>query len=205
GDTHAVVVDQLDGQGVPGAGHEDDVAVLQIGVRDTGLSQPPGHPRPDEAELLQAGGPVQRVADELVEQQPLDPAHLEDGIPPAADADALLEVLEIDGEGQPGSGEVFADLGVALAQARDLAGEALDRPGVARRALDLVDVGEVAGARHRDAQRVERRLALAQLGVAEAGLRVLDRLVVILRQRPRHWGTPWASGPVRWPAGFRTV
>src|SRR5262249_34294804 len=82
--------------------------------------------------------------------------------------------------------EVLADLGVALAESGDLAGEALDGPAGADGAADLVDVGEIARARHRDAQGVGRRLAAAQLGVGETAVGALDRLAVILGERPAH-------------------
>ena len=114
----------------------------------------------------QQGRLVEVVAHELVEQQALDPAHLQDGIPLPADADALFEVLEIDGEGQARCLEATADFAVAFAQAGDLAGEALDGPlAVAGGAVEFVDVGEVAGARHGHAQGVGGRLAAAQLRV----------------------------------------
>src|SRR5262249_59873334 len=104
----------------------------------------------------------------------------------------------IDDEFQASRLEMAADLGVALAEPGDLAGEALDGPAGAGGAADLVDVGEVAGARHGDAQGVAHRLAPAQLGVAEAAVGALDGLVVVLGERPAHERCSSAVGPGGW-------
>src|SRR5207249_4856443 len=63
--------------------------------------------------------------------------------------------------------------------------EALERPGLAVAPLELVNIGKVAGTRHRQADGVDRDFAALQSGVGERG-RVLDRLVVILGCRPIH-------------------
>ena len=121
--------------------------------------------RPDLAELLQKHRLVELVAHELVEHQAFDPAHLQDREPLAADADALHQILELDGERQPRRLEMAADFAVALALAGDVAREALDRPlALGRRGVELIDVGEVAGPRHRHAEGVEHRLAARSSG-----------------------------------------
>src|SRR5205807_6469546 len=89
---------------------------------------------------------------EVVEAEALDPAHLEDGEPGAVDADALFEVAEGHHEGAGVVAQVVADGLVALAQAVDLAGEALDGPGLLAGAKELVDVGEVARVRARQVE-----------------------------------------------------
>src|SRR5207244_4099351 len=110
-----------------------------------------------------------------------------DGIPPAADANALLQVDEVDGERKAGAAQVAADLVVAYLEAGHRAREALDRPrGAGGGLAEVVDVGEVARARQRQSQGVRRDLGPAQLGVGEAGGRALHRLVVILGHGPRH-------------------
>lgn len=162
----AIVVDEFDGQRRGGlSGHEQDIAVLQIGVGHAGLAQPSGHALPDQPQRLQEGRLVEAVADELIEQETLDPAHLQEGIPLAADANALVEVLEVDGEGEPRLVEMSADLGVAFAQAGDLAREALDGPAGVAGAGELVDVGEVAGAWQRQPQGIDGYGAGAQFRV----------------------------------------
>src|SRR5687768_8738671 len=83
---------------------------------------------------------------------------------------------------------MLVDAGIALLEGgRFAAGEALDGPArLGLRAVDLVDVGEVARAGQRHAQRVGGSGPLAQLGILEAGAGVLDRLVIVLRLGPGH-------------------
>ena len=114
---------------------------------------------PTSAQRLQHGRLVDILADELVERQPFDPLHLENRIPVALDADALLQIAEVHGERQSGLLEMGADFLVAVAQAGGFAGEALDGPARAVGAAHLIDVGEVAGERHGQAERVGDGLA----------------------------------------------
>jgi hypothetical protein len=138
-------------------------------VRQIGLAQPARQLHPDLTEFFQHLGLFKVVLDELVERQALGPFHFQDRIPIAADAHALVEEGEIDHERQFELFEVEADLLVALAQAGDSPGEALDGPGAAGGGSgDAVNVGEVAGAGLGQADGVDGRLAAAQLRVAEA-------------------------------------
>jgi hypothetical protein len=129
--------------------------------------------------------------DKLVQREALDPLHLEDGIPVATHPNASIEKSESHHEGELHLFQVDANLLVALAQPRNLPGEALDRPGaVGCRAIDLVDVGEVAGAGRGHAQGIGYRFPAAQFRVREAAVGDLNRLVVILRERPGHEQNP---------------
>ena len=76
--------------------------MLQVGMGDASLGKAFGHAQPDLAQAVQHGRLVEVVADELVEKGTFDPLHLQDGIPLAADADALRQVAEVDREGQLG-------------------------------------------------------------------------------------------------------
>ena len=163
---HAVIVDELDRQGVGrAAGHEQDVAMLQVGVGDAGGPQSLSHASPDLQQAVQHRRLVEILADELVEGEALDPLHFEDRIPLPADADPFLLIGELDGEGQLGVLQGAADFLIAFAQAGDLAGEAFDGPARAVGAAEFVDVGEVAGARQRDAESVADDLALLQFRI----------------------------------------
>src|SRR5262249_16787992 len=89
-------------------------------------------------------------------------------------------------ETQVDPAQVFADRLVTLLQALDLPREALDRPRTFVGPDDLVDGGEVARAGHGQTERVDDDLPLAQVGVAEAEARGLDRLLGVGRLRPGH-------------------
>ena len=116
---------------------------------------------------------------------------------PAPDADAPLQVLEIDHEAQPGLGQVGADGLVALPQPLHAAGEALDGPAPPAGPADLVDVGGVARVRQGEAEGRQRGLALAEVRILEAEMGALNRLDIIRRLRPVH-GRPFTKlSPVR--------
>ena len=74
----------------------------------------------------------------------------------AGNADARLKILKIDGEGQSGPIQMGGDLAVSFPLAGHLAGEAFQGPDVAGcRTFDFIDVGEVAGPKHRQPSIVE--------------------------------------------------
>ena len=142
--------------------------MLQVGVGDARLAEPRRQLHPQVQEHLEVLRPLEVLLDELVEHQPFDPAHLQHREPLAIDADALLQVLEIDGEGELRLFQVGGDVAVALLLPRHLAGEALQGPGVAGgRAMDLVDVGKIARPEHGQAQRRTHDLAAAQFLVVQ--------------------------------------
>ena len=83
---------------------------------------------------------------------------------------------------------MVADSLVTLVQTGDGPGEAFDGPTLIVGPLNLVDIGEIAGVRARQAEQIADDLPLAQIVVAEAHLRILDSSVVIRRLRPGHRG-----------------
>ena len=97
---HPVVVDQPQGQRAALHGHQDHVAVLQVGMGNARLAEPRRQLHPQVQEHLEILRPLEVFLDELVERQPFHPAHLQHREPPAADADALLQVLEINRKGE---------------------------------------------------------------------------------------------------------
>ena len=88
--------------------------------------------------------PIQIVADEPVEPLPVGPSHLHDRIARAVDQHLAVQKIEVDEIRQARSGNRRGDLRVARPDIGRRAGEALDGP-VAGRALQLVDLREVAG------------------------------------------------------------
>src|ERR1700722_13840435 len=80
-----------------------------------------------------------------------------------------------------------ADFLVALAQAGHFAREAFDGPARAIGAAHLIDIREIAGIRDRQAEIIADGLALFEVGVGEIGRGRLNRLVVVLGQRPTHY------------------
>ena len=186
-DVHAVVIDQPQSQRAAlAAGHQQDVAVLQIAVRHVGVAQFLGQTNPHLRQSIQQHRLVQLLADELVETETLDPAHFDERIPLAVDADAFIEKVELDHEGALRLAQVFADGLVARMQTGDGAREALDGPTLVVGALNLVDIGEVAGMRTRQTEQIADGLPLAQIVVAEAQLRILHGSIVIRGVRPGH-------------------
>src|SRR5690242_11954985 len=109
-------------------------------------AEPLGHAHPDIQERFQFGGPVSVEGHELIEHQPFHPLHLEYRKPLTVDADSLFKIVEVHNERHTELAQMTADFAVALAQAGDLARKAFDGPARAAGALDLVDIGEVAGA-----------------------------------------------------------
>src|SRR5262249_41786262 len=87
--------------------------------------------------------------------------------------------------GQVGGVQALGDHCVAFLQPLDRAREALHGPRLVALG-DVVDVGEVARAGQRQAERIDRDLAFAEVRVAEAEARRLGRFVVVLRDRPGH-------------------
>ena len=83
--------------------------MLQVGVGDARLAEPRRQLHPEVQEHLEILRPLKMLLDELVEHQPFHPAHLEHGKPLAVDADAVVLVLEIDGEGELGLFQVGGD------------------------------------------------------------------------------------------------
>src|SRR5262249_11874794 len=84
--------------------------------------------------------------------------------------------------------EVLADLEVSFLQTGDLSCKAFNRPFLSTSAEELIYISEVAGARHWHTKRIADRLAAAQFRIGKAGLRILNRFVVVLRLRPCHLG-----------------
>jgi len=155
--------------------------VLQVGVGDPCLMQPRCHPRPNLQKAAEHRRFVELLANEIVEREALDPLHLEDGIPVAADADSLIQVGEINRKRQFELLQGAADFLVAVVQARDFTRETLDCPAGTVATVHLIDVRKIAGTRHGQADFIGRRFAPAQFGVGEAGGGALDRLVIFLR------------------------
>src|SRR5262249_38943988 len=89
--------------------------------------------------------------------------------------------------------QMGVDRGITSLEPLDLPREKLERPAFAFGVRELVDIGEVAGARDGQAHGVDDGLALFQVRVAKAGAGILNRFVVILGKRPTQ-GRPSAAG-----------
>ena len=87
-----------------------------------GLAEPGGQLHPKVQEHLEVSRPVQMLLDELRKRLPFDPAHLQDGKTLAGDEDALLQVLEANGEGKSGLIQVGGDASGSALGARGLGG-----------------------------------------------------------------------------------
>jgi hypothetical protein len=183
---HAIVIDQLDGQcrGFTSR-HEQYVPVLQITVGEVRCAEKPGQPNPGLSQLLQDVRLVQMLLEKVVQRQPFHPIHLQDRIPPTVNTNALVQVLERDHERQSQLPQIGTNLHVPRAESRDFAGEAFHCPGPSS-VPNLVDVGKVAGTGDGQSEGVDRGVALPQIGIAETDAGMLKRLIVILRERPRH-------------------
>lgn len=188
---HPVVVDQLQGKPASGPRHQQDVAVLQVGMGYLGLAEPRGQLHPQVQQRAQRFRTVQVLPDEVIQGEPLAPTHLQKRHPLAAGSNARLDELEVHHEGKLRPLEVLADPAVAVAEAGGPLGETFDGLGVARgRAPDLVHIGEATRPHQRHAQRAAHRLALAQLLIADRRAEVLNRRVVFRRLRPTYEGFP---------------
>ena len=139
GDDHVVVVDQRNGVGVG----DEDVAMLQIAVRDLGGAQIATDRDPLVGEAAQARRVVEVLLDVGIKPDAVRPIHFEDRIPAAAHANPLRQILEIDHEGQRSLLEVGGNGGVALLLIGDFAHEAAHRR-LALLGFNLKDGGEIA-------------------------------------------------------------
>src|SRR5262249_37066989 len=107
--------------------------------------------------------------------------------PLAADADALVEVGEVDEEGAAGLAEVVGQRAVAAVAAPRPAGGGPGGPRAALGGAQLGDVGGGAAAGGRAGEGVGGGDGAGQVGVGEAERGVLHRRVVVGRLRPGHW------------------
>ena len=160
--------------------------MLQVRVSHVRPRRRRRHAQPDLPQAFEQGRFVQVIAHELVEKKAIHPLHLQNRVELAANANAARQVFEIHGEWQLGLDQMLADLGIAVLQSRHFAGEALDGPPGAAGAVKFVNVGKVARARHGHAHGVGDNLPAAEFRIAERGLRVLNRFVVVLGKRPSH-------------------
>src|SRR5262249_32781270 len=194
---HAIVVDQLD---PPVA--DQYIAVLQIAVRDFMAPERGERFDPATRQVLQGRGIVEVPFYVDVERFAVDPLHLQDRIPLAADANSLAEKLEPHGRWEIGGQKVRADRPIAGLMVRDLPQETPHRPAP-RTAIHLIHAGESPGDRLGQAERRQFGRAVAQLRVPEANPRVLDGFVVVLRRGAGHSGSSdknpiackWTSPP----------
>jgi hypothetical protein len=192
---HPVVVDQPQREGAAAHGHQQDVAVLQVSVRDPSLAEPRRQFHPQVQEHLEVAAVVEVLLDELGQRQSFYPTHLQDRGPIAADTQALLQILEVNRKGRLDLFQMGGDAAVALALAGNLAGKALQGPMVARRrAVDLENVGEIARPEHRQAQRGSDHFAGAEFLVVHGGMEFLNGFDKVRRLRPSHGLLPFSVG-----------
>ena len=110
GHVHAVVVDEFDVSRWP----DEDVAGLDVAVRDARSFQDQGHPVELLLQGTQPSGVLVLLLDVDAQGQSVGPVHADCGVAVLLDADAGVQVLEGDEVGQVRGGDGFTDGGVAL-------------------------------------------------------------------------------------------
>ena len=122
------------------------------------------------------------------EPLPFRPRHLEDRVDLACDADAVGLVVERDGAGYVGFGEVAGDGAVADLLVRDV-GEETAHGEAAGLGLDGEDGGERSRDRLRQAERVRAGRPGGEHGIGERRRRKLERFLVVARRGERAHGS----------------
>src|SRR5207302_5243122 len=164
---------------------DQDVAVLQITVRDLEVLKPLDQGTELGDELLDAPGIPDVLSDKGVQGFTLDPLHLDDRIPVRRNPNALREVKRPDKALFVIPRKEVIDGRVPLLEIGDDAREAPDGPlpgllGQMERRRKAAGVG------FWDAELIALRHAVSQLSVAESGTRVLNRSDVFVASGKQH-------------------
>ncbi len=179
-DVHAIVVDQLEV-----TASDNDVAVLQIAVRNLMLLERGNHVEPAIGQRADGKRTPDGRLNRAGKAFAVDPFHFEDRIPFAPDSQTLGEKMESYRVAKIRRRQMLADGGIALLMVGKIAQKAAHGPAFSA-ATDTIDARETAGNRPGQTQRSEISVARLQLRIIEVELRTLYRFVVILRCRPRH-------------------
>ncbi len=162
-----------------------NVAVLQIAVRQTTALQTVHQAAPLRRELQQVLGPRQMLFHIRVQRDAVHPLHFNERICLSQQANALRLIREIHQERQPEFFEVSADMLVVPLLIYGLPQKTAHGPPLPA-VLDLVHTGKVARRHARQAHRQQGHLARFQFRVFKAEARVLNRVLIVGRIRPFH-------------------
>ena len=180
-DEHRVVIDEHEPH-VAVVFADEDVAVLEVAVRDPGVFQIDEQRAPGSGEGAQDIRITPMLFDERRKPLPFRPRHLQDGIARPADPDAFRLVVERDGTLQLCVGEVLRDGPVSsglILHARQKA--AHSKPSTL--GLDRKDSSERTRDGLRQAEGVRRGRPRREVRVGERRRGKLQRLLVVAGSR----------------------
>ena len=164
---------------------DEHIAVLKIAMSNTMLSQSSHHGYPSISEDEECRRVAKMLLDIGIESVSLYPLHLQNRIPLPSHSNALGKKSKFDSVGKLGRRQMLTDGSVALLLVVKLTQETPNSPFTLP-TLHAVHACKTTIYRTWETKGSECWLSRFEFWIIKIEMRVLDRLIVVLRGRPRH-------------------